>query len=42
VGFKKPQTLYRLKFTGDDMAGLVITTRAPSIDELLKVAPLAG
>ncbi len=42
MGFRKPQTLYRLKFTDDDMAGLVITTRAPSIDELLKVAPLAG
>lgn len=41
MGYKKPQTRYRLKFADDDMAGLEITSRAPTMGELLEIGPLA-
>jgi hypothetical protein len=41
VGYRKPQTHYRLKFADEDMAGLEITSRAPTIAELLDIGPMA-
>jgi hypothetical protein len=41
AGVKRPQTQYRLKFADGDLAGLEVTARAPSLDELVKAAPLA-
>lgn len=34
-GFEAPETLYRLTFEDPAMAGLVVTIREPSIDDLL-------
>lgn len=42
MGYRKPQTRYRLKFADEDMAGLEVVTRAPTIADLLEIGPMAN
>jgi hypothetical protein len=42
MGFEAPQTLYKLIFEDPGMAGLEVTVREPSIDDLLAMSGAAA
>ena len=42
MGFEAPETLFKLIFEDPDMAGLEVTVREPSIDDLLSISGMDG